>query len=301
VKRLLESEFVRAKGVDEPQPDAAPLDPRPTDREAPKPREPAPASPAKPEPPAKKSNWVLAASALALIAAVVVGGALFMAGNPAPKPDTPPVVASAPTPAAETQQAEFDEAMAVGTVEKLDAFVAKNPNSALAKTAKRERERLREAGLALSQQVAPAAPPVASSPCGGVTLASVSSRAPAPLSAQEECASQAGAEFRECDTCQPMVVVPAGSFTMGSPEGEKERDGEGPQHEVRIAQPFAVGKFAVTFDEWDACVAGGGCNGHKPGDERWGRGRRPVINVSWNDAEAYVAWLRKKRASPIVY
>jgi formylglycine-generating enzyme required for sulfatase activity len=48
----------------------------------------------------------------------------------------------------------------------------------------------------------------------------------------------------------------------------------------------------VTFDEWDACIAAGGCK-HRPGDEGWGRGRRPVINVSWNDAKEYVAWLSK--------
>jgi formylglycine-generating enzyme required for sulfatase activity len=68
----------------------------------------------------------------------------------------------------------------------------------------------------------------------------------------------------------------------------------GPQHPVTIGKPFAVGKFAVTFDEWDACVADGGCGGYRPVDQAWGRGRRPVINVSWNDAKAYAAWLSRK-------
>jgi formylglycine-generating enzyme required for sulfatase activity len=54
-----------------------------------------------------------------------------------------------------------------------------------------------------------------------------------------------------------------------------------------------VGRFAVTFDEWDACVADGGC-GHRAVDKGWSRGRQPVINVSWNDAKGYVAWLSKK-------
>jgi formylglycine-generating enzyme required for sulfatase activity len=62
---------------------------------------------------------------------------------------------------------------------------------------------------------------------------------------------------------------------------------------VTLARPFAVGRFAVTFDEWDACAADGGCNGYKPEDKGWGRGRRPVIEVSWDDAKAYVAWLSK--------
>lgn len=89
-----------------------------------------------------------------------------------------------------------------------------------------------------------------------------------------------------------MVVVPAGSFMMGSLEGEEGRwDVEGPQHRVTIAEPLAIGVYEVTFAEWAACVADGGCDGHRPHDYRWGRGRRPVIEVSWHHAQAYVDWL----------
>ena len=92
-----------------------------------------------------------------------------------------------------------------------------------------------------------------------------------------------------------MVVVPAGSFTMGSPASEDGRaDWEGPQRQVRIGKPFAAGKYEVTFAEWDACVAAGGCRGHRPDDMGWGRGRRPVVNVSWDDAQAYVGWLSRR-------
>ncbi len=81
---------------------------------------------------------------------------------------------------------------------------------------------------------------------------------------------------------------------MGSPESERGRGkDEGPQHRVAFAKPFAVGKFEVTFAERDACVAEGGCT-QKPGDESWGRGRHPVINVSWHDATQYTAWLSNK-------
>jgi len=76
--------------------------------------------------------------------------------------------------------------------------------------------------------------------------------------------------------------VPAGRFLMGSPAGRGDDD-EHPQHEVTIAKPFAVSKFALTFDEWDACAARGGCR-PDVSDRGWGRGRRPVINVSWDDA-----------------
>lgn len=98
-----------------------------------------------------------------------------------------------------------------------------------------------------------------------------------------------------CSECPEMVDVPAGSFMMGSPESEEDRDNdEGPVHQVTFERPFAVGKYEVTFAEWDACVAGGGCKDYRPDDEGWGRGRRPVINISWKDAQNYVRWLSEK-------
>jgi formylglycine-generating enzyme required for sulfatase activity len=109
--------------------------------------------------------------------------------------------------------------------------------------------------------------------------------------------------FKDCGGkeiwCSEMVVVPGGHFLMGSPQGEagrdsSEDDGNKKQIDVTILQPFAVSKFAVTFDQWDACVADHGCNGYRPDDNKRGRGRLPVINVSWNDALAYLAWLSKK-------
>ena len=143
----------------------------------------------------------------------------------------------------------------------------------------------------------PAAPgPVAqTAPQLAPTPAPAASTEAAPLSPMQEKALKPKDTFKECANCPEMVVVPAGSFTRGSPTSEPGHSAdEGPQHTVTIARPFAVGRFAVTFDEWDACAADGGCNGYKPSDEGWGRGRRPVINVSWDDAKAYVAWLSKK-------
>ena len=102
--------------------------------------------------------------------------------------------------------------------------------------------------------------------------------------------------FSDCPECPEMVVVPAGEFVMGSPPDEFQREEhEGPQHRVKIAKAFAVGKFEVTLEEWRTCVAAGGCrqkvryegNDSKP---------HPVINVSWHDAVEYITWLSTKTA-----
>jgi formylglycine-generating enzyme required for sulfatase activity len=90
-----------------------------------------------------------------------------------------------------------------------------------------------------------------------------------------------------------MVRIEGGCFLMGSPESEPERDAdEGPQHEVCV-QPFEIGRYEVTFADWDACVADGGCSA-EPDDQGWGRGRRPVVNVSWEHVGEYVRWLNGK-------
>jgi formylglycine-generating enzyme required for sulfatase activity len=91
-----------------------------------------------------------------------------------------------------------------------------------------------------------------------------------------------------------MVVVPAGTFTMGSPANEPERSDREAQVKVSIAAPFAAGKYAATFDEWDACVVDGGCKGHDLTGLGRGPGKRPVIGVNWDDAKAYTAWLSRK-------
>jgi len=89
-----------------------------------------------------------------------------------------------------------------------------------------------------------------------------------------------GRVFRDCPDCPEMVVLPAGATRLAS------------GLDVTIAAPFAVGKFEVTFAQWDACVAQGGCS-HRPDDRGWGRGRQPVMNVNWDDAQQYVAWLSR--------
>ena len=236
------------------------------------------------------------------------------------------------------QQEEFDAAMAMGTIEALDGFLAKYQLGPLINTAKREREwLLREHKEAQERaQTATIAPSISSAELTGEDIASTAiakhpldleaererqdqpgreealfknvsapeatpkilaplgERAPAPLTREEEAALRPGDVFKEAQFAPEMVVVPAGSFPMGTPEYLRHFSDEGPQHTVRIAKPFAAGRFAVTFDEWDAFVAGG--HDYSPDDCGWGRGRHPVINVSWDEAQAYLAWLSKKTA-----
>ncbi|MEI8010764.1 MAG: SUMF1/EgtB/PvdO family nonheme iron enzyme [Candidatus Nitrotoga sp.] len=80
--------------------------------------------------------------------------------------------------------------------------------------------------------------------------------------------SKLGADGKRCLECPAMAVIPGTNFAMA--------------------------KYTVTFDEWDACVLDGGCNGYRPSDKEWGRGTRPVMNVSWLAAQGYIKWLNKK-------
>ena len=99
-----------------------------------------------------------------------------------------------------------------------------------------------------------------------------------------------GTVQQDCQQCPQMVVIGPGSFTMG----ESGHSRETPLHPVTIGYSFAISRYDVTFDEWDACTADGGCTGYRPNDFGWGRGQRPVINVSWDDAQNYVLWLNHK-------
>ena len=89
-----------------------------------------------------------------------------------------------------------------------------------------------------------------------------------------------------------MVAIPGGTFRMGDLNGGGDDD-ERPVHSVTVAD-FKLGKCEVTFAQWDACVVDGGCGRYTPDDEGWGRGNRPVINVSWDDVQGFIDWLNTK-------
>jgi formylglycine-generating enzyme required for sulfatase activity len=97
--------------------------------------------------------------------------------------------------------------------------------------------------------------------------------------------------FRDCPVCPEMIEIPAGSYLMGSLEGDTD---ERPLRKITVTRRFAVGRFEVTFAEWDACFAAGGCK-RQPNDYGWGRGRRPVVDVAWSDImREYLPWLSKR-------
>lgn len=98
---------------------------------------------------------------------------------------------------------------------------------------------------------------------------------------------QPGRVFQEEENAPEMVIIPSGEFMMGS---DQDAGNEQPRHRVTITRPFALSRFAVTFEQWDYCVAMGGST-HQPDDNGWGRGKQPVVNVSWTHANEFAAWL----------
>lgn len=137
------------------------------------------------------------------------------------------------------------------------------------------------------------------------------------LSAAESNAQQLrqGQTVKDCRNCPEMVVIAAGSFTIGSPVDEPDRRDNEVQRRITIARPFAIGKTEVTWDQWEACVRDRWCDG--PGVELalrtsadgtpntafvdWGRGSRPAIGMSWFDAQNFVGWLNWKIGKDDVY
>jgi formylglycine-generating enzyme required for sulfatase activity len=104
-----------------------------------------------------------------------------------------------------------------------------------------------------------------------------------------------GQTFRDCDACPELIQIAPGRFLMGAGNtGLDQQVSVATGQEVAITAPFAIGLHEITFDEWAQCVSGGGCTS-EPADENWGRGLRPVINVSFNDiTQQYLPWLSRK-------
>ncbi len=172
------------------------------------------------------------------------------------------------------------------SAEVITALAAEGP-PALARV--EEARRARDAAQAALAAARPAAPPAGASP-----------QARPAVGVFPQTPATPGSRFQDCADCPEMVVIPAGTFTMGSPASETGRGSdEGPQRSVTLAAPLAVGRFHVTVAEYRAFVTATGSRG----DDGWrtasykgqGQGdRHPVVNVSWEDAQAYVQWLSQR-------
>ncbi len=114
------------------------------------------------------------------------------------------------------------------------------------------------------------------------------------IAAIEQLKPAVGRNFSDCASCPTMVTLASGNANLGAGENEVgARPAEKPQRPVSFSDMFAIGVNEVTFAQWDACVAGGGCT-KRPSNNGWGGGNRPVINVSWDDAQKYASWLSTK-------
>lgn len=126
---------------------------------------------------------------------------------------------------------------------------------------------------------------------------------------------QSGQTFKDCRHCPDMIVLPPGVFTMGSPPDEPLRRDNEPQQQITIRRAFAMSKTPVTWNQWEACVRAGACDGvavetalatlpngePNPDYRDWGRGTRPVVGVSWYDAQSFVGWLNAKSGDDDAY
>ncbi len=188
----------------------------------------------------------------------------------------------------------FDTARAAGTVEALDAYLVAFPGGvnvaeALKLKAGLERDDRDHAAWREAQSAdrKDAYQAYLRAFPGGLHLAEA-------LAAVERLTLRPGKVFRDCAACPQMVVVPPGVFQQGAEAAEPgARSNEQPAHTVRFARPFAIGVHEVTFAEWAVCVADGACR-EQPVDNGWGRDQRPVIMVTWADAQAYAGWLSSR-------
>ncbi|CAE6799663.1 SUMF1/EgtB/PvdO family nonheme iron enzyme [Paraburkholderia nemoris] len=196
-----------------------------------------------------------------------------------------------------------------------EAYLKAYPNGRFAALAHARIDRLRAAGAASAPS---AAPPVAPSPqvARPAAPASVAPQdhpraatptpttppattappaAPAAQAATQKPTTHppSAGESRDCATCPIMIALPAGSFSMGSSTDDPS---EKPVHHVTISAPFAIGKYEVTVEQWNACVAANACQ--KLTAESNTNKAAPARDLSWEDAQQYVKWLSKTTGKP---
>jgi len=205
-----------------------------------------------------------------------------------------------------------------------EAYLKAYPNGRFAALAKARIERLQAAASAPAPGVAPPAPPATSKPQAATpqpghvvtpsqptpehqraasamvgTPSPTPAPAPAPVATTPKAPDKSPAnvpvagESKDCAACPVMITLPAGSFTMGSNSGDIS---ERPPHRVTIGAPFAIGKYAVTVEQWNACVAANACP--KLSSENGPDKNVPARDLSWDDVQQYIKWLGKVTGKP---
>lgn len=187
--------------------------------------------------------------------------------------------------------ADWEKAARENTVASYDEYLRKHPTGANAPEAQKRRDALEEKAADQSawqratelNTVAGYEQYLTSFPNGAHTMEAVA--------AIERLKPAAGRDFKDCAVCPTMITLPTGSAELGAGDGDTQASpNERPARPVTFTRMFAISTREVTFSEWQACVNAGGCSA-TPSDNGWGQGNRPVINVSWDDAQKYVVWL----------
>lgn len=188
-----------------------------------------------------------------------------------------------------------------------EAYLKAYPNGRFATLAHARIDRLHAAASASAPSAAPSPsaarptapasaapqehPRAAAAPTATTALPAASG---APTVAQKPAAHPPGAgESRDCAACPIMIALPAGAFSMGSSTDDPS---EKPVHHVTIGAPFAIGKYAVTVEQWNACAAANACQKLTP--ESNANKAAPARDLSWDDAQQYVKWLSKMTGKP---
>ncbi|MDB5746465.1 MAG: hypothetical protein JWP72_1313 [Massilia sp.] len=224
---------------------------------------------------------------------VLAGPALACCGNAQGR--TPDMQAPGIVPKASPEQFElaFWNSIKDSThASDYEAYLKAYPKGRFAALAQARVARLRAppAQGAATAQGSPAPPPKAK-PAPAKPAAP--STAPAAAPAVARAGAKAEAEIRDCPACPVLVAIPAGSFTMGNNSSDPS---EKPAHQVTIGAPFAIGKFEVTVQQWNACVDARGCpQVAQPADTP---ANAPMRDVSWDDAQQYAKWLVAASGKP---
>ena len=192
---------------------------------------------------------------------------------------------------ARQDQADWETAAGTNTVPAYEGYLSKHPTGKYETEARTRIETLKASAADDAAWEAAKTANRADSYQQYLTSFPQGVHVPKAIAALEKLRPAAGREFQDCAACPTMVTLASGNAQLGAGDNETDaKPNEKPKRPVTFSDMFAIGVTEVTFAQYDACVAAGGCSG-RPSDNGWGRGSRPVINVSWDDAQKYAAWL----------